>query len=184
MQATGLTVSVSALPTEVQDDMSNQVSLRMGIGEIEAMATNSSDEGSLRFVFSGAPELSRLMSHHRTVGFTRVVDVYWRIGTASLLGIVDRDKTRLAELVGELRSVTPAGASLPSQIAAQQAIHIVIHGRGNSINLAQSGTEASAGESGPEKPFWTMSRRIGAVVVGTATVVATVIGVLQWQASS
>jgi len=94
-------------------------------------------------------------------------------------------KTRLAELLAELRAVTPAGADVPTAAQATNAVNIVIHGRGSRIQIAQADRDASnsAVEAAPalvpDSPFWTLGRRVGAAIVGVATVAAAVFAAIQ-----
>lgn len=113
--------------------------------------------------------------------------VYWAVSTSAVTGILDQVRTRMAQMLGELRAITPPGASLPTPAEASRAVNIVIHGKNNRVNVANAtgGGVASTGEGGePEGQFWTTGRRIGALVVGVATIAATVIGWLQLQTAA
>jgi hypothetical protein len=120
--------------------------------------------------------------------FQRVMEVYWAVSGPALQGIVDRVCTALAELIGELLAGMPEGQDMPSAELTNQAVNVTVSGRRSRVTVtaAQSGPAGvsnvtPATKEDAESPFWTTARKIGAVIVGVATIVAAVVAILQWQ---
>ncbi|MEV7135839.1 hypothetical protein AB0N24_23515 [Arthrobacter sp. NPDC093128] len=178
------TIGPESFPEHVRQDITNQVSFRQGIGEIQSMISACGADQSMRFALPGETILAKLMFLES--GKTRqVASLYWTVSATALEGIVDQVKTRLAELLGELRAATPPHREIPTSAEAANAFNIVIRGRGNSVQVAHaapggtSSTRTGSSVEEKERPFWTLGKRIGAVVVGTATILGTFI--TWWQ---
>jgi hypothetical protein len=83
---------------------------------------------------------------------------------------------------------TPAGQELPSEEITTQATNFVISGKRAKVTVSAaqaggSGTQASATappEPQSESGFWTTSRRIGAAVVGVATIAGAVFAAIEF----
>jgi hypothetical protein len=160
--------------------------ITQGIGEVEAMIRQAdSDDGFLRAGVPGSAELARLMSAEAERGRS-VSRIYRVVAAANLRSVVDGVRTALAELAGELRAGMAEGQQLPSADLASEAVQVAVHGRGHRITINNAAAAAggsaiiSAGESSQseEGGFWTTSRRIGAVIVGLATIAGTVAAIL------
>lgn len=97
--------------------------------------------------------------------------------------MIDSVKTTLVELMAEMRAGMPDAAELPSAEVADQAVNLVLHGRGARINIAQASgsgsheVRATPVESESRSPW----RKIGAAAVGLATIAAAAIALAQWQ---
>jgi len=178
------TISPNELPEKVREHITNHAPFFQGVGEIQAMVASHSDDRTVRISLPGQRELGRLIDMRARQPFQQTNAVYWSVSTSALEGLLDQVRTRLAELLGELRAVTPTNVDVPTAAQASNAVSIVIHGKGNRVHVAHTtdGGAASVGggESGAGR-FWTLSRRIGAVIVGTATIAASVIAWWQLQ---
>lgn len=180
------TIGVHDLPEGFRDEISDDAIFRQGVGELEALVISNDDTKTIQMMLPAAMILANVIDHESGRRDQKVTSIYWAVSTASVTGILDQVRTRMAQMLGELRAVTPAGAALPAPADASRAVSIVIHGKNNRVNFAQAtdGGVASTGEdSEPEGRFWTTGRRIGAAAVGVATIAATVIGWLQLQAA-
>lgn len=183
-QVTGQTVGPEWFPEEIRQDMTSYIHLRQGIGEIQSMVDGAGPENPGKsFLQPGSTALSKLI-YLRSGKKTRVTQIYWTLDSTALAGLLDQVKTRLAELMVELRAATPRDADLPTAAAAGNAVNIVINGRGNSVSVANATGESqkrpsdlTAGKG--ERRFWTLGKRIGAFAVGLATVLGTLI--TWWQ---
>jgi hypothetical protein len=184
-QVTGEAISVLDLPEFARDVVTEELELRGGVGEIEAMIRQAdSADGFVRQGVPGSAELARLMTSD--LGPYRSVSrIYRVVAAANLRGAVDSIRTVLAELIGELRAGMTDDEHLPSPELAGQAVQVAVHGKRNRVTVASA--HASAGsraevaapkEDQPETGFWTTSRRIGAAVVGLAGIVAAAAAVL------
>lgn len=181
------TISPRELPEEAREHITNQVPFFQGIGEIQAMAEGHNGDKTVRISLPGQRELARLIDKRAGQPFQQTNAVYWSVSTSALEGLLDQVRTRLAELLGELRAVTPPNVDVPTAAQASNAVSIVIHGKGNRVNVAHAidGSTASVGDDeGNDGRFWTLSKRIGAAIVGAATIAAAVIAWWQLQGAA
>lgn len=181
---TGEEISVLDLPEIARDVVKDDMEMRLGIGEIEAMIRQAeAKDGFVRLGMPGGAELARMMTHELGNPYRGVSRIYRSVAAASLRGVVDAVRTALAELVGELRAGMPEDAQVPSTELADQALQVAVHGSKNriSVSAAQASGESTAAVA-PQEPekrgFWTTSRRTGALIVGLATVAGAVAAIL------
>jgi hypothetical protein len=185
---TGQSIDPQQLPEGPREFISNSVPFFQGIGEIQAMC--ATDKRTVKLSVPSAQLLGQLMDKQAGQPFQRITEIYWGVSVAAIEGLLDQVKTRLVELLAELRASTPRGAELPTATQAAKAVNIVVHGRGNRIQLAQASGEAQAENVGGarasdvDEPFWTLGKRIGAGIVGVATIVGTVIAIIQVNGGS
>lgn len=182
---TGQPIARSELPDFVQENVEERVELRDGVGAIEAMVQRAEASGeAVKFSLPMGGDIARIMSSG--MNGQRVLSVYWAVAPMAIRGVLDQIRTALTLLVSEIRANTPADADLPSAAAANQAVQLVVTGKRHtiSVNTAHADGEgatasvAVAPSADEDKPFWTRSRRIGAFVVGTATIIGAGAGVI------
>lgn len=184
---TGERISAGDLPDVVAEHVGEDVRLGTGIGGIEALIhqAESADDHSLKLSLPGGAEITRMMNGMNGDRSRRVTDVYWSVSAASLRGVTDQVRTVLTELVAELRAGMADGDEAPSAEVANQAVSVAVHGSKSRITVTSA--QASAGSvatidaegSAPQEPgSWTRSRRIGAMIVGLATIAGAVAAVL------
>lgn len=174
------TISSSELPDFAQDEVNEALHLRMGVRELQSMTSQHASDGIVKLQPAGAADLVRYMNATQQMN-GRIASLYWSVSTIAIEGVLDQIRTRLAELIAELRSATSPGQTLPTPDQAANAVNVVINGRGNRVNVVQAahgGTVASAPDQ--PKPRLTRARLIGAAAVGLATIVGTVVAVLQF----
>ncbi len=173
------TISPGELPEFARDAMEELVPLRMGVREIQIMIDQHRSD---RIVKLQPPGASGLVQYMNGTGMAsgHIERIYWSVSTISLEGVLDQVRTRLAELIAELRSGTPRGQDLPSPTQASNAVNFVINGRGNRVNISQASDGSVISSQAEGRPrFWTKARVLGAGVVGVATVVGTVVTIVQ-----
>jgi hypothetical protein len=173
-------ISSMDLPDFARDEIHELVPLRMGVRELHSMV---SQHGSDRVVKLQPPGAALLVGYMNRDGDMngRIDQLYWSVSTIALEGVLDQIRTRLAELIAELRSGTAPDQALPTPAQAANAVNLVINGRGNRVSIAQA-TDGGVITPQPEdtaQPFWTRARVIGAGIVGLATVAGTVIAAVQ-----
>lgn len=174
------TISPSELPHFAREELDELVPLRMGIREIQSMVDQHKADHVVQLQPAGATSLVQYMNA-KGMASGRVERLYWSVSTIALEGVIDQVRTRLAELIAELRSATLSGRELPSAVQASNAVNLVINGRGNRVNINQANGGSAITPEAPAAPrIWTRTRITGAAVVGLATVVATVIAVVQF----
>jgi hypothetical protein len=180
-QVTGQAVPPSTLPDPARGHIKEQVELRDGIGQIEDLAKRS----EIKLGLPGGGDLARLMNAESSNPYQHIDRLYWSVSPIAVRGVVDQVRNALVKLVAEIRATTPAGQELPSEEVATQAMHFVISGKRAkvSVSAAQaSGSDTRATVTAPsesESGFWTTWRRIGAAVVGVATIAAAVFAAIQ-----
>jgi len=131
-------------------------------------------------------EIARVMNHNSGNPSQQILSVYWAVAPPAVRALLDQIRTALTKLVAELRANTPPGHE-PSGQAADQAMSFVVTGRRAKVNVTAtqaSGTGAmatTAATNGPhaESGFWTTSRKVGAAVVGLATIAGAILTAIQ-----
>ena len=125
-----------------------------------------------------------LWNHEAERRYQHVAAIYWSLSEPALIGVIDRVRATLVELVAEMRAGTPDDAEAPSQAIADQAVNVVVRGIGARVNVtaaSASGAGAHTVSAAPSPRDHSPWRRTGAFVVGIATVIAAVVTVAQWQ---
>lgn len=117
-------LSVHDLPDFAQDDLSNDVALPMGIGQIETAAQKGKPTGIQ------PPGLDLLASYMNQSGeySISVARLYYDISPLAFAGIRDNVRTKLVAMVAELRRQGVTADEVPSAEAADQAFQVVING--------------------------------------------------------
>lgn len=182
---TGQQISASSLPEPAREaGIGNEVELRMSLAELERMANN--EDSSVMLSLPEAPLIARMLDKASGQGpFQQTSAVYYKVTSGTIAGVVDRIRTGLAELVGELLESAPDEVSAPSKTATDQAVQLIVTGRRHRINVATTQTSVSAGGSNSPSPpskeesWWQRWRKRG-LLIGLSTVVAAVAGVATW----
>lgn len=186
-QITGQQISPRSLPDFTHKDIHEYVDLRDGIGSIEALIAQAEREQEfVKLSLPMAADLASFMTQSMGNPYQRVTALYWKISPTALRSVVDQVRTTLTELIVELRAGTPDDQDGPPAAVANQAVNVVVHGRGSHVNVttAQAASEGMAAAAPipavEESRFWTRSRRIGAFIVGVATVIGTIIAIIHF----
>ena len=129
----------SVFPGQVRDMIREKVDLEdailgEGIGELEALASQDTDE--LRLIPSWSSFIADTLNQFNMAPNSRVAEVYWSVSKASVRGILSRVRTALAELVAELITLTPRDQEVPAKQAADQVVQFVITGDRSVINYS------------------------------------------------
>jgi hypothetical protein len=100
----------------------------------------------------------------------------------ALEGVIDQIRTRLVELVAEMRAEMPDEADVPSAAVADNAVNLVVYGKKAkfTVNTAQAtgnGTASATTTPVEHRSAWV---KIGGFIVGLAGVVAAATGVALW----
>ncbi|MCZ2110076.1 MAG: hypothetical protein LC118_11010 [Dehalococcoidia bacterium] len=184
-KVTGQQISPFSLPEPASKHITNEVRLGQPLAElVNAIGTaKASGETSIKFGLPGGADLVLLMNSENTNPWKYVERVYWQVSVSSLGRIVDVVRTNLVELVSEMRAGMGEDVEVPSKAVADQAVNVAIYGDGNRLtfgglnqavgNHAAATSHSASPESGLRKFMWW--------VVGLATIVAAVAGVLALQ---
>jgi hypothetical protein len=182
---TGQQISPRQLPEGVREHVDEVIPLTASIGEIEAMLERArANGGHIHMTLPGAQDILTLMNHQIGDPSQQITEIYWSVSEPALAGVIDQVRTTLVELVAEMRAGMPETAETPSAAVADQAVNVAVHGRRARVHV----TSAQASGSGSHEVHVGGSehggfswRRLGAAIVGPATVAGVVIAVLQWQ---
>jgi len=181
-QITGQPFSPSALPEGIREHIKEEVPLREGVGQIEAMLK----QPKIMLSLPGASDIVRLMNHEIGDPSQQITSVYWAIAPSVVEGVIDQIRTALVQLVAELRANMAGADGLPSAEAANEAVSVVVTGKRSRVHVTSAqaqggGTATASADPQPEESgFWTRSRRIGAFVVGAVTVAAGIVAILEF----
>lgn len=175
------TIGAMDIPDFAREEINEVLPLRMGVNEIHNMVNQHRDDRIVKLQPPGAPDLVSYMNGTREMN-GHIESLYWSVSTIVLEGVLDQIRTRLAELIAELRSGTPQGQVLPSPAQAANAVNFVINGRGNRVSIAQAahGSTVTAVPDEAPRRFWTRARIVGAAIVGLFTIAGTVLAALQY----
>lgn len=178
---TGQQFPPSGLPDFAQEHIKEIVELREGVGGLEAFLKQAEIKLQPRM----SSDLVRLMNSKGDPS-QQIISLYWNVSHAAIAGVLDQIRTSLTQLVGELRATMPGDETIPSAEAADQAVHVIATGERARVhvNAAQAGgagatATTSTGQAEESPGFWTPARRVGAFVVGLATVVGTVVVLIE-----
>jgi hypothetical protein len=174
-------IPASSIPEFAREFINETLELRYGAGELEAFLAG--DEVKLQPL--AASDLVRLMNAEGPPG-QHITSLYWSVAPGAIRGVLDHIRTALTKLVAELRAAMPRDQDLPTSEQANQAVTIMVTGRrpNVSVNTAHATGDAAtamATASAPPTPEipWTLWRKVGAFIVGTATVAGAVLAATQ-----
>jgi hypothetical protein len=180
-------ISSHDLPDVAQTaDISETLPLTSGIGELEEMVRRATekDEG-IKLGLPGGAILAKLMTHELSDPSRVVQRIYWNASPTAVYGVVDQVRTKLVELVAQIRSDT-GSAEDPSNDAVQNALNVVIHGEKSrvTVNTAQSSGPGNASVSSqPQRPssppWWRTTKAVWGFIVGLAGIAAAILAYLQ-----
>lgn len=180
---TGEELPPMALPDFAQEHISNELPLTQGVGELENLA----QQPEIRLAPPGASDLAMYMNTQgNTHTYGHINSIYWQVSPSAINGVLDQIRTSLTQLVAEIRAGMPANEAIPSAEEANQAVHVIVTGKRSRVRVtsAQASGEgatadARADESADDSTFWTRWRKVGAFVVGFATIAGAVFAALE-----
>lgn len=183
---TGQQFSPNQLPDFVAEHVGEEVLLGTGIGEIEGLLAQArANGGSVRLSIPQSADVALYMDRKIGDPFQKILAIYWVLSESAIRGVLDHVRTTLAELVAEMRARMPDSDDTPSAAVADQAVNVAVHGKHSRVKV----TAAQARDSGSHEVHsgggalqggspW---RRIGAALVGVATIIGAIIALAQWQ---
>lgn len=184
---TGQRIGRSQLPDLVKEHVKEQYEFRDGIDDIEALADQARrDGGSVRLSLPMGADLTQYMNAQSDVPYQSITSLYWQVSEPALRSVVNRVRTTLVELVSEMRAGTPVDQDVPSPEAASQAMSVAVYGSRSRVTVTSAQASGLSATSSVDLPrgaeaaaFWTTTRKIGAFVVGSATIAAAAIAAVQ-----
>jgi len=175
----GQQVNSHSLPEFCRDHISEEVPLMQGVGEIEAMIATGK---SARIPLPGWDTIAMIIDRESGNPFQQTHALYWNVTTVAMAGVLDNARTTLAELVAELRVALPRGQETPTAEQLSQAVSVAVHGRNPKVvvSTAQASGGSTSTVTAPppveekKSTWWTRWGRVGAIVVGSATVITAI----------
>jgi hypothetical protein len=147
---TGQLISPSALPDPVNKHIDESVPLNGGVAEIEAMIESAKkQDGAVKLSLPMGQDVVRLMNHEmqQRGQSDQVTAVYWSVSHVTLESVIDQIRTRLVELVAEMRAEMPDETDVPSAAVADNAVNLIVHGKKAkfTVNTAQASGNGNTG---------------------------------------
>jgi hypothetical protein len=180
-------ISIHDLPDVAQEaGISETLRLTAGIGELEEIAHRATEKDeAVRIGLPGGATLAKLMTAELKDPYRSVQRVYWNTSPTSVFGVVDQVRTKLVELVAQIRSDT-GSVQDPPRDAVQNAVNVVIHGKKSrvTVNTAQSSGSGNPSvttgtESPGSPPWWRTTKAIWTFIVGATGIAAAVLAYLE-----
>lgn len=189
-QIRGQQISPMSLPSPAREHIKEEVEFRNGVGEIEgALKQAEAKDGAIHVSLPHAMEIGALIDKESPNPFQHIQALYWSVSATSLHGLLDQIRTTLAQLVAELQATMPPEQEVPTADQTRQAVSVAVHGRRSTVTVnttqASSDTGTASAVTAPagqsvDQTFWTRGRKVGAFVVGLATVAGGVIAIIQF----
>ncbi len=184
----GQRIPISVLPDFVQENISEEMELRQGVGELDALAKSTNGSEGVHFSLPMGADIARLMDAQSGNRWQHINALYWSVLPAVIHGVLDNVRTALAELVSELIGTMPSDQQVPTPDQAHQAVQVAVYGKKSQVTVttsqasgaATSTIEAREPSPPEESRFWTRGRKIGAAVVGLAAIVTAIVTLIQF----
>jgi AbiTii-like protein len=184
-QVTHQQIPPSSLPDFAHEHISETLELRDGVGSLEALA----QQEQIKLSPSKAADLTRIMNSE-SGPYQHIISLYWSVSPSAIQGVLDRVRTALTQLVAELRANMAMPEEVPTAAAADHAVQVVVTGERSQVKVTTAQADAlgavalaDASERDSHTPseavFWTRWRKVGAFLVGLATIAGAVAGILQ-----
>lgn len=173
-RVTGQQVPYGLVPDFARDQLGDDIQFRQPVGEIEEMVRSARGRGDSTVKLGvplGSGVVALMNDELRQSGQPQVIErIYWDVSLIPLVRVLDVIRTKLVALIAELRAGMPTSISVPSREVTEQAVGVVIHGKGHRVVIQHGspGAIAALGETSPEG----RARRIAFWVGIIATVVA------------
>jgi hypothetical protein len=177
-------IAASALPDFAQEWIREEVPLRAGVGELEALVKDRKPDEGVYLLVPGAAEIGAYIDAESGNAWQHTQAIYWSVVPSVIHGVIDNIRTTLTELVSELIGTTPEGQEVPTPEQAHQAVQVAVHGWKSQVSVvtAQSAahstsavTPSTSSAGDPEPAWWTLGRKIAAFIVGCAVIIGTVL---------
>lgn len=184
-QIKGQTLGEDSLPDFVRDaGIGNQVKLFQGVGELEASITSGQDV--VRISLPKADLIARYIDGQSGNPWQRIDRIYWSLAPSSIVGVLDRVRTVLAEMVAEMSAAVPDDATEPSVVQADNAVQVAVHGSKARVTVtsanASGGSTTSVGQAttddASDPAWWTFGSRVWAVVAGLVIVAGAIAAII------
>ncbi|GGZ21384.1 hypothetical protein GCM10010300_76400 [Streptomyces olivaceoviridis] len=173
-------VSMFDLPDFARESLGDVLRLGQGVGQIESLIARQPGQ-TVQLAPHMAAEVAVFMSQNSS---RQVLRLYWAVHPSAMEGVLDQVRTRLVQLVGELRAAMPHGQQDPTSDQVAQALQNIniVTGDNSSVTVtapvavADRRGSARAETGGTAQRFprmsvvWTVSAALAAAAALTAWV--------------
>ncbi|MFD3441089.1 hypothetical protein ACFWU3_26675 [Streptomyces sp. NPDC058685] len=111
-------VSMFDLPDFARESLGDVLRLGQGVGQIESLTARKPGQ-TVQLAPAMAAEVAVFMSQDSP---RQVLRLYWAVHPSAMEGVLDQVRTRLVQLVGELRDAMPHGQQDPTEDQVAQAL--------------------------------------------------------------
>ncbi len=176
----GKQISPMELPDFAQDVITNDVSLRMGIAEIERYARDCPPNEVVKLGPPGGQELVVIMNAQQNWN-GHIERIYWGVSPVALVGVVEQGRTALTVLVAEIHANVPEGTIIPPAEVATNAVAFAVTGRRHKITVTapQGGSTITPPTPDDQPRRWL--RIAGAVLLGLVAIAGAIFALMQVQ---
>jgi hypothetical protein len=89
----------------------------------------------------------------------QITAVYWSVSHVALEGVIDQIRTRLVELVAEMRAEMPDESDVPTAAVADNAVNLIVHGKKANSRSTQPRPLALATPQPRQRHRWSIGAR-------------------------
>ena len=126
-------VSMFDLPDFARESLGDVLRLGQGVGQIESLIARQPGQ-TVQLAPALAAEVAVFMSQNAS---RQVLRLYWAVHPSAMEGVLDQVRTRLVQLVGELRAAMPHGQQDPTPDQVAQALQniSIVTGDNSSVTV-------------------------------------------------
>jgi hypothetical protein len=141
----GKQVSSYDLPGVVREEgISEELPLRQGVGELEALIKGQATDEGIHFSLPQATLIGQMIDQQVGNPYQQIQRIYWSVLPAVISGVLDNIRTSLAELIGELLGTMPRGQEVPTPDQANQAVQVAVNGKRSRVTVMTAQATANA----------------------------------------
>jgi AbiTii-like protein len=185
-KVTGEELPPMALPDFARETISNEVPLNGGVAELDELSRMP----EVKLSPPGASDLALYMNSQSGSAVRHINSIYWQVSPAAVRGVLDQIRTALTRLVAELLANMATAEEIPSAEAANQAVQVIVTGKRSQVRVTTAQADSPGAvaiadareenvQNPPESGFWTGWRKIGAFIVGLATIAGAAVAIIQ-----
>ena len=172
------------LPDFAQAHISNEVSLRMSISELEHLAKETPRGNVVRLAPPGADDLVSFMNRESNAsGY--IERLYWSVSPVVLVRALEGVRTTLVSLTAQMEAVTPPAAILPSPEGTAASVALAVYGdrsKIKNVTIYNSGADLQvATDVGEQRPWWRQWWAIAGFLAGLAGAGLALMQVQGWR---
>lgn len=171
------------LPDFAQGHISNDLSLRMSISEIEHLAKATSHGNVVKLAPPGGDDLVSFMNREgKWSGY--IERIYWSVSPVVLVRVLEGVRTTLVWLTAQMEAVTPPTAILPSSEGTSASVALVVYGdrsKIKNVTIYNAGNDISIKDGVDKRPWWRQWWAIASFLVALLGAALALMQVQGWR---